>query len=72
MIIDEIKVNTKKELNILFNKLSQEGFSWAGEEHLLGGGLIVAYPAYIHLYDNKKVTWGSRTIEKDLWSIFWL
>lgn len=71
MITDEIKVRTRKELEVLFNKLVKEDFIWASEEYLLGRGLniITKYPAYIHLHDNKKVTWGDRAVEKRLWNI---
>lgn len=69
MIIAEKCTHTKKELEFLFQKLVKEGFFWVSGEYLLGTGLdfVQKYPAYIHLYDNKKVTWSPVSIPPIYW-----
>ena len=70
MIIDEIKVKTKKELDALFEKLHKEGFTWEGNKNILEHKYFVQFynnVAYIHIHDNKIITWYSEHIPRCEW-----
>ena len=70
MIIGEIKVRTKKELENLFEHLEADGFKWAGGQRLIGSQQFINFPEYIHIHDNKGITYYSESIPSDRWRYF--
>ena len=69
MIIDEKYVHTKVELENLFNKLSRNGFIWSNSE-LLSYRPNFDLPVYIHLYNDKRITWCTHSIPQSYWEYY--
>ena len=70
MIIHEKKVNTKKELEVLFTKLKQAGYVWNSGLDLFRLSLDYNFPVYIQISDRKKVFHSSTPLPKDRWRKF--
>ena len=70
MIIHEKKVNTKKELEVLFIKLKQAGYVWNNGLDLFRLSLDYNFPIYIQISDRKKVLYNSTPFPKDKWDRF--
>ena len=70
MIIAEVKVNTRVELNVLFKKLDAKGYKWINGDNLLDYQLTAAFPRYIHIRDSKTITHFDRSIPERNWRDF--
>ena len=70
MIIGEIKVRTKKELENLFEHLEADGFKWSSGVGLVNSAVVSQFPTYIHIHDNKYITYYSESIPSDRWRYF--
>lgn len=70
MVFKEIKVNTRRELLTLFEKLDKNGFTWATGRNLIANiNIVDNMPAYIHLHKGNRVSWGAASIPSDLWGL---
>ena len=70
MVFKEIKINTKRELLTLFEKLDKNGFTWATGRNLIANiNIVDNMPAYIHLHKDNRVTWGTTSVPSNLWRL---
>ena len=72
MILKEIKIRTRKELVVLFEKLERNDFKWSSGKPLIAYNYIVdEFPAYIHMHENNNITWGTESIPESSWKYCW-
>ncbi len=70
MVFKEIKVNTRRELLTLFEKLDNNDFAWASGRNLVANiNIVDDMPAFIHLHKGNRVTWGTSSLPRNLWGL---